>query len=53
MVGIGSCCKLCCYSTPYGTVIVMTVTLVGLVGFVASALYGVSLLSYTESLKNK
>lgn len=49
---MGSCCKLCCCSTPYGTVIVMTLTLVGLVGFVVSALYGVSLLSYTDSLKN-
>lgn len=49
---MGSCCKLCCYSTPYGTVVVMTITLVGFVGFVASSLYGVSLLSYTDSLKN-
>lgn len=47
------CCKVCCYSTPYGTIFALSVTVVGLVGFLSSSVYSVALLNATPTLQNQ
>lgn len=44
------CCKRCCYSTPYGTLFALGVIVVGLIGFIASSIYGIVTISDTEPL---
>lgn len=46
------CCKNCCYSTPFVTLGALVVTVVGLVGFTLSGLYGVAEQNDVEYLKN-
>ena len=48
----GDCCKLCCYSTPYASIVALAVATVGLVGFLCSAVHGVVQLSSSELLGN-
>lgn len=47
------CCKRCCYSTPYATLFALSMTIVGLVGFSASSINGVVVLSDTASLEQQ
>ena len=47
------CCKRCCYSTPYGTLFAVSVAIVGLVGFVAAAIYGVVMMSANQDLNRQ
>ncbi|XP_064405723.1 uncharacterized protein LOC135350810 isoform X2 [Halichondria panicea] len=46
------CCKICCYSTPYGTIFALSITVVGLVGFLSSSIYSIILVSQTTALSN-
>lgn len=46
------CCKVCCYSTPYATIFMLSVTLVGLVGFLSSAVYSIITVSETDLFTN-
>lgn len=48
-----NCCKVCCYSTPYATIFTLSVTLVGLVGFLSSAVYSVITVSETPLFTNQ
>lgn len=47
------CCKSCCYSTPYSTIFALSITVVGLVGFLSSAVYSVVLIDDTPSVANQ
>ena len=47
------CCKVCCYSTPFGTISALSVTVVGLVGFLSSSIYGVVMVDASEDLRNQ
>ena len=48
-----NCCKVCCYSTPFGTISALSVTVVGLVGFLSSSVYGVVMVDASEDLQNQ
>ena len=47
------CCKTCCYSTPFGTIFGLSVTVVGLVGFLSSSIYSVVKVEASPDLKNQ
>ena len=48
-----TCCKVCCYSTPFGTISALSVAVVGLVGFLSSSIYGVVMVDASEDLQNQ
>lgn len=47
------CCKVCCYSTPYATIFTLSVTLVGLVGFLSSSVYAIIMVNETGLFANQ
>lgn len=44
------CCRVCCYSTPFVTVVAVAITIVGMVGYAGSSVYGLLAMSMTEPL---
>ena len=47
------CCKTCCHSTPFGTIAALSVTVVGLVGFLSSSIYGVLMVEASDDYENQ